>query len=134
MTIIRKLEMKAQALYRKQLVRGFCHLYIGQEACAVGVHAAMRPQDSIVGNYRIHGWAYLMTKDISCVLGELTGRKFGLSKGKGGSMHMYGDNLYGGQAIVGAQGPLGAGVALAHQYTKSGGVSITIYGDGAANQ
>ncbi|KOB75051.1 Pyruvate dehydrogenase E1 component subunit alpha [Operophtera brumata] len=102
----------------------------GQEAVAVGMRAAMRPADSVITAYRCHGWTYLMGVSVVGVLSELTGRRTGCSRGKGGSMHLYGRNFYGGNGIV----PLGAGVALAHKYTGDGGVNFALYGDGAANQ
>ncbi|XP_026475162.1 probable pyruvate dehydrogenase E1 component subunit alpha, mitochondrial [Ctenocephalides felis] len=134
MQMIRRMETAAGNLYKEKIVRGFCHLYSGQEACAVGMHSVMRKQDSIISAYRVHGWTYLMGVSPVGVLAELTGRKSGCARGKGGSMHMYAPNFYGGNGIVGAQVPLGAGVALAAQYNNTGGVCFTLYGDGAANQ
>ncbi|CAH0591558.1 unnamed protein product [Chrysodeixis includens] len=131
---IRRIETAAGNLYKEKIVRGFCHLYSGQEAVAVGMHAAMREVDSLITAYRCHGWTYLMGVSILGVLSELTGRRTGCSRGKGGSMHLYGRNFYGGNGIVGAQVPLGAGVALAHKYNGDGGVCFALYGDGAANQ
>lgn len=96
--------------------------------------AAMREQDAIISSYRIHGWTYLMGVTVASVLAELSGKKSGCSRGKGGSMHMYGKNFYGGNGIVGAQIPLGAGAALAAKYKGNGGVCLALYGDGAANQ
>nr|XP_018905908.1 PREDICTED: probable pyruvate dehydrogenase E1 component subunit alpha, mitochondrial isoform X1 [Bemisia tabaci]XP_018905910.1 PREDICTED: probable pyruvate dehydrogenase E1 component subunit alpha, mitochondrial isoform X3 [Bemisia tabaci] len=134
MNTIRRIETAAGNLYKEKIVRGFCHLYSGQEACAVGMRSAMRKQDSIISAYRVHGWTYLMGVPVLGVLAELTGRKSGCARGKGGSMHMYCKNFYGGNGIVGAQGPLGTGVAFASQYKEEGGVCFTLYGDGAANQ
>ncbi|CAH1407814.1 unnamed protein product [Nezara viridula] len=134
MMVIRSLEAAAGNLYEKKMIRGFCHLQTGQEACAVGIKAAMRPTDSLISGYRIHGWSYLMGLTLLEVIGELLGKQSGGSNGKGGSMHLYGKNFYGGNGIVGAQVPLGAGVALASKYQKTGGVCFTIYGDGAAMQ
>ncbi|SPP79020.1 pyruvate dehydrogenase E1 component subunit alpha, mitochondrial-like [Drosophila guanche] len=131
---VRLLESAASRLYKEQLVRGFCHLYMGQEACAVGIRAAMRSNDKLITGYRVHGWAYMMGVSARGVLGELTGRRSGCSGGKGGSMHMYGRNFYGGTGIVGDQVPLGAGVALTSKYLQDGGVCLALYGDGAANQ
>ncbi|XP_050741299.1 pyruvate dehydrogenase E1 component subunit alpha, mitochondrial-like [Drosophila biarmipes] len=131
---LRHLEMAASNLYKERLIRGFCHLYTGQEACAVGVRAAMGEQDKLISGYRIHGWAYMMGVSAQSVLAELTGRITGCSGGKGGSMHMYGKNFYGGTGIVGDQVPVGAGLAFAGKYLKDGAVSLAIYGDGAANQ
>lgn len=98
------------------------------------MHAAMRPVDSVITAYRAHGWTYIMGVDVIGVLAELTGRKSGCARGKGGSMHMYTKNFYGGNGIVGAQVPLGAGIAFANKYLNNGGVCIALYGDGAANQ
>lgn len=94
----------------------------------------MRPMDSIISAYRVHGWTYLMGVPVQGVLCELTGRKTGCARGKGGSMHMYAKNFYGGNGIVGAQIPLGAGIALANHYRGDGGVCLALYGDGASNQ
>lgn len=134
MQVIRRLETSAGNLYKEKIVRGFCHLYSGQEACAVGMKAAMRPQDNIISAYRVHGWTYLMGVTPKGVLSELTGKQGGCARGKGGSMHMYAPNFYGGNGIVGAQVPLGAGVALACQYKGNNGVCLALYGDGASNQ
>ncbi|XP_064546468.1 pyruvate dehydrogenase E1 component subunit alpha, mitochondrial-like [Drosophila montana] len=131
---IRRLEASAAQMYKDRLVRGFCHLYTGQEACAVGLCAALRPQDNLIAGYRIHGWAYLMGVTAAGVLAELTGRASGCAQGKGGSMHMYAPNFYGGNGIVGAQVSLGTGIALANKYRKNGAVCFALYGDGAANQ
>jgi len=134
MQLIRRMESAAGSLYKEKAVRGFCHLYSGQEAICVGVAAALRPQDSIITAYRDHGWAYVMGHTTTAVIAELTGRASGCSKGKGGSMHMYAPNFYGGNGIVGAQVPVGAGVALANKYLGNGGICLSFYGDGAANQ
>ncbi|XP_055715783.1 pyruvate dehydrogenase E1 component subunit alpha, mitochondrial-like isoform X1 [Phlebotomus papatasi] len=134
MQTIRRIETAAGNLYKEKIVRGFCHLYSGQEACAVGMRQAMRPMDSIISAYRVHGWTYLMGVPVQGVLCELTGRKTGCARGKGGSMHMYAKNFYGGNGIVGAQIPLGAGIALANHYRGDGGVCLALYGDGASNQ
>ncbi|RZF47977.1 hypothetical protein LSTR_LSTR016543 [Laodelphax striatellus] len=101
--LIRRLETSAGNLYKEKVVRGFCHLSSGQEAIAVGIRCMMREQDSIISGYRSHGWAYLMGVSPANVLCELTGRRSGCSRGKGGSMHMYASNFYGGNGIVGAQ-------------------------------
>ncbi|XP_017469682.1 PREDICTED: probable pyruvate dehydrogenase E1 component subunit alpha, mitochondrial isoform X2 [Rhagoletis zephyria] len=134
MQTIRRIETSAGNLYKEKIIRGFCHLYSGQEACAVGMKAAMREQDNIISAYRVHGWTYLMGVSPLGVLAELTGRQSGCALGKGGSMHMYAPNFYGGNGIVGAQVPLGTGVALACKYKGNGGVCLALYGDGAANQ
>ncbi|XP_013148948.1 PREDICTED: probable pyruvate dehydrogenase E1 component subunit alpha, mitochondrial [Papilio polytes] len=131
---LRRIETASGNLYKEKIIRGFCHLYSGQEAVAVGMRAAMRDVDSVITAYRCHGWTHLMGVSILGVLSELTGRRTGCSRGKGGSMHLYGKNFYGGNGIVGAQAPLGAGIALAHKYRADGGVCFTLYGDGAANQ
>lgn len=132
--MIRRMENAANSLYKEKIVRGFCHLYSGQEACAVGINAAMRDDDSVITAYRCHGWSYLMKVSPEKILSELTGRSDGIMRGKGGSMHMYSKNFYGGNGIVGAQVPLGAGVALAAQYKGIKAVCFAGYGDGAANQ
>ncbi|XP_050535895.1 probable pyruvate dehydrogenase E1 component subunit alpha, mitochondrial isoform X2 [Daktulosphaira vitifoliae] len=134
MQYIRRIETASGNLYKEKIIRGFCHLYSGQEACAVGMKAAFREQDSLISAYRVHGWTYLMGATPLEVLAELTGRKSGVVRGKGGSMHMYGRNFYGGNGIVGAQVPLGAGVAFAAKYLGTGGVCFALYGDGASNQ
>ncbi|XP_055847131.1 pyruvate dehydrogenase E1 component subunit alpha, mitochondrial-like [Episyrphus balteatus] len=131
---IRRIETSAGNLYKEKIIRGFCHLYSGQEACAVGMRAAMRDVDNIISAYRVHGWTYLMGVSPLGVLAELTGNQSGCARGKGGSMHMYAPNFYGGNGIVGAQVPLGAGVALACKYKGNGGMCLALYGDGAANQ
>lgn len=134
MLAIRRLEWAASELYKEKLIRGFCHLYTGQEACAVGMCAAMRPQDNLIAGYRIHGMAYLMGLTAQDVLAELLGRSSGCARGKGGSMHMYAPHFYGGNGIVGAQVALGTGIAWASRYQCSDGVCLACYGDGAANQ
>merc|ERR1712071_710972 len=134
MQTIRRMELKADQLYKQKVIRGFCHLYDGQEACAVGIEAACNKQDSIITSYRAHGWSLTRGSKPSAVLAELFGRELGVARGKGGSMHMYAKNFYGGNGIVGAQVPLGAGIAFAHKYKGDGGVNFSLYGDGAANQ
>ncbi|KAH8385186.1 hypothetical protein KR200_011861 [Drosophila serrata] len=134
MQTIRRLETAAGNLYKEKIIRGFCHLYSGQEACAVGMKAAMRDVDNIISAYRVHGWTYLMGVSPNGVLAELTGVQGGCARGKGGSMHMYSPNFYGGNGIVGAQVPLGTGVGLACKYKGNGGMCLALYGDGAANQ
>lgn len=134
LAVIRRIETASGNLYREKIIRGFCHLYSGQEAVAVGMRAAMREQDSVITAYRCHGWTHLMGASVAGVLCELTGRKTGVSRGKGGSMHLYAKNFYGGNGIVGAQSPLGAGIAFKHKYSGDGGVNFALYGDGAANQ
>jgi len=134
MQTIRRMETAAGNLYKEKAIRGFCHLYSGQEACAVGMRASMTDVDSIITAYRAHGWTYLMGVSPVGVLSELLGKKSGCARGKGGSMHMYSKNFFGGNGIVGAQVPLGAGIAFAHKYKGDGGMNIALYGDGAANQ
>jgi pyruvate dehydrogenase E1 component alpha subunit len=134
MRTIRVMETTAGNLYKAKIVRGFCHLYSGQEAIAVGMENAITRDDSIITAYRAHGWTYMRGISVHGVLAELTGRKTGCAFGKGGSMHMYTKNFYGGNGIVGAQVPLGAGIALAHKYKGDNNICISLYGDGAANQ
>ncbi|XP_049878818.1 probable pyruvate dehydrogenase E1 component subunit alpha, mitochondrial [Pectinophora gossypiella] len=134
MAYIRRMEAAASNLYKARKIAGFCHLYTGQEAVGTGIYAAMRKQDSVITSYRCHAWVYLMGDTVLSVLAELAGRAPGNVRGKGGSMHMYTRNFYGGNGIVGAQAPLGAGAAFAHKYLGDGGVNFALYGDGAANQ
>ncbi|VFU08002.1 pyruvate dehydrogenase (acetyl-transferring) E1 component subunit alpha [Methylocella tundrae] len=136
MLMIRRFEEKAGQLYGMGLIGGFCHLYIGQEAVVVGVMMAAKPGDQTITSYRDHGHMIACGMDPKGVLAELTGRRGGLSKGKGGSMHMFSKekNFYGGHGIVGAQVPLGTGLAFADRYRANGNVSYTYFGDGAANQ
>jgi len=134
MVTIRRLETAAANLYKEKAIRGFCHLCSGQEAVYSGIVAALRPQDTVITSYRAHGFTYAMGVSALGVLAELTGKKSGCVRGKGGSMHMYTKNFYGGNGIVGAQVPLGAGIAFAHKYKEDGGVNFSLYGDGAANQ
>lgn len=134
MVVCRRMEVMCGSMYKAKQIRGFCHLYIGQEAVAVGMCAALRKQDSVITAYRAHAWTYLMGVSVHGLIAELVGVKSGCSRGKGGSMHTYADNFYGGNGIVGAQVPLGAGIALAHQYRGDGGICLALYGDGACNQ
>jgi pyruvate dehydrogenase E1 component alpha subunit len=136
MLLIRRFEEKAGQLYGMGLIGGFCHLYIGQEAVVVGMMAAASKQDSVITSYRDHGHMLACDMDPKGVMAELTGRRGGYSKGKGGSMHMFSreKNFYGGHGIVGAQIPLGTGLAFAHQYKKDGGICHAYCGDGAINQ
>ena len=136
MLLIRRFEERAGQLYGMGLIGGFCHLYIGQEAIAVGMQSVKRPQDSIITGYRDHGHMLAAGMDPNEVMAELTGRAAGSAKGKGGSMHMFDTQagFYGGHGIVGAQAPLGTGLAFAHRYKRDDGVSFTYFGDGAANQ
>lgn len=134
MMTIRRMEAAANTLYKEKAVRGFCHLYTGQEAVATGIENAITKDDAVITAYRAHGWTYLRGVSPKGVLTELTGRSSGCAKGKGGSMHMYCKNFYGGNGIVGAQVPLGAGIALAQKYMDTKNVTFSLYGDGAANQ
>jgi len=137
MLLIRRFEEKAGQLYGLGLIGGFCHLYIGQEAVAVGLQSALdNGKDSVITGYRDHGHMLAYGLDPKVIMAELTGREAGISKGKGGSMHMFSTEhrFYGGHGIVGAQVPLGAGLAFAHKYREDGGVTLAYFGDGAANQ
>jgi len=134
MVTIRRLETAAANLYKEKAIRGFCHLCSGQEAVYSGIVSALRDQDTVITSYRAHGFTYAMGVSGLGVLAELTGKQSGCVRGKGGSMHMYTKNFYGGNGIVGAQVPLGAGIAFAHKYKGDGGVNFSLYGDGAANQ
>jgi pyruvate dehydrogenase E1 component alpha subunit len=136
MLLIRRFEERAGQLYGMGLIGGFCHLYIGQEAVAVGVQSVKQPGDEIITAYRDHGHMLACGMDPKSVMAELTGRATGASKGKGGSMHMFSvaEDFYGGHGIVGAQVSLGTGLALANKYKSNGKVSFTYLGDGAANQ
>ena len=137
MLLIRRFEERAGQLYGLGLIGGFCHLYIGQEAVAVGLQSAMIVgKDSVITGYRDHGHMLAYGIDPNLIMAELTGRAAGISKGKGGSMHMFSveHGFYGGHGIVGAQVALGTGLAFAHKYRGDGGVCLTYFGDGAANQ
>ncbi|KAK6187830.1 hypothetical protein SNE40_005767 [Patella caerulea] len=134
MQMIRRMETVAGNLYKSKIIRGFCHLYSGQEAICVGMEASINKKDAVITAYRAHGWTYIRGVSLVGVLAELTGRQSGCAQGKGGSMHMYNENFYGGNGIVGAQVPLGAGIAFALKYQKTDNICITLYGDGAANQ
>ena len=136
MLLIRRFEEKAGQLYGMGLIGGFCHLYIGQEAVVVGLEAAASEGDKRVTSYRDHGHMLACGMDPKGVMAELTGRIGGYSKGKGGSMHMFSKekHLYGGHGIVGAQVPIGAGLAFADKYLGNDRVTFTYFGDGAANQ
>ena len=134
MVIIRRMEMACDALYKAKKIRGFCHLSVGQEAIAVGIENAITKLDSIITSYRCHGFTFMRGASVKAVLAELMGRRAGVSYGKGGSMHLYAPGFYVGNGIVGAQVPLGAGLAFAHQYKNEDACSFTLYGDGASNQ
>ncbi|APF37519.1 pyruvate dehydrogenase (acetyl-transferring) E1 component subunit alpha [Chelatococcus daeguensis] len=136
MLLIRRFEEKAGQMYGMGLIGGFCHLYIGQEAVVVGMQMATKEGDQVITGYRDHGHMLACGMDSKGVMAELTGRRGGYSKGKGGSMHMFSKekHFYGGHGIVGAQVSLGTGIAFANRYRKNGNVCLTYFGDGAANQ
>ena len=132
---IRRFEERAAQLYGMGHIGGFCHLYIGQEAVVVGVLMTINKNDSVVTSYRDHGHMIARGLDPKKIMSELTGRSSGYSKGKGGSMHMFSkeNNFYGGHGIVGAQVPIGTGVAFTHKYIEDGNICRTYIGDGAMN-
>jgi pyruvate dehydrogenase E1 component alpha subunit len=136
MLLIRRFEERAGQMYGMGLIGGFCHLYIGQEAVVVGIQAALKEGDTTVTSYRDHGHMLACGMDPKGVMAELTGRRSGYSRGKGGSMHMFSreKNFFGGHGIVGAQVPIGTGIGFAHRYRANGLVSATYLGDGAINQ
>ena len=136
MLLIRRFEEKAGQLYGMGFIGGFCHLYIGQEAVVVGMQAVAKQGDQLITAYRDHGHMLACGMSARGVMAELTGRRNGLSKGKGGSMHMFSKekNFYGGHGIVGAQVSLGTGLAFANRYRGNDNVSMTYFGDGASNQ
>ncbi len=142
MNVIRRMEITADNEYKVRSIRGFCHLYDGQEAVAVGTEAALSRDDDWITSYRCHGVAYVRGLKVEQILGELMGRDIGCSRGKGGSMHLYHtkNNFWGGSGIVGGQVPVGVGTAFANWYRHGGkddkpmNVGVAFYGDGAANQ
>jgi pyruvate dehydrogenase E1 component alpha subunit len=136
MLLIRRFEEKTGQMYGTGLIRGFCHLYIGQEAIVVGMRMASKEGDQMITGYRDHGHMLACGMDPKGVMAELTGRRGGLSKGKGGSMHMFSKekHFYGGHGIVGSQVSLGTGIAFANHYRENGNVCLTYFGEGAANQ
>src|ERR1700735_5423095 len=136
MLLIRRFEEKAGQLYGMGAIGGFCHLYIGQEAIVVGMQMALKKGDQVITGYRDHGHMLATGMEAKGVMAELTGRHGGYSKGKGGSMHMFSKekNFFGGHGIVGAQVSLGTGLAFANRYRGNDFVSVTYFGDGAANQ
>ncbi len=136
MLTIRRFEEKAGQMYGMGLIGGFCHLYIGQEAVVVGIQMALQEGDQVITGYRDHGHMLATGMDPKGVMAELTGRTHGYSKGKGGSMHMFSveKGFYGGHGIVGAQVPLGTGLAFANHYRGNKSITVTYFGDGAANQ
>ncbi len=136
MLLIRRFEERAGQLYGMGIIAGFCHLYIGQEAVVVGMQATIGAKDSVITSYRDHGHMLACGMDPKGVMAELAGRKDGYSRGKGGSMHMFSRDkgFYGGHGIVGAQVPIGTGIAFAHKYSNDGGLCLCYLGDGAVNQ
>src|SRR3954447_6046336 len=136
MLLIRRFEEKAGQLYGMGLIGGFCHLYIGQEAVVVGMEAALKPGDQVITAYRDHGHMLATGMDPKGVMAELTGRRGGYSQGKGGSMHMFSraKQFFGAPGFVGAQVPIGAGLAFANKYRGNDHVCLTYFGEGAANQ
>jgi len=136
MLLIRRFEEKAGQMYGMGLIGGFCHLYIGQEAVVVGMQMSLKPGDEVITGYRDHGHMLACGMDAKGVMAELTGRTHGYSKGKGGSMHMFSaeKGFFGGHGIVAAQVPIGTGLAFANKYRGNDNVSLTYFGDGAANQ
>jgi pyruvate dehydrogenase E1 component alpha subunit len=136
MLLIRRFEEKAGQLYGMGLIGGFCHLYIGQEAVVVGMQHAITSDDAVITSYRDHGHMLACGMDPKGIMAELTGRSGGFSKGKGGSMHMFSTakHFYGGHGIVGAQVPIGTGIAFSHKYRGNKNVCLTYFGDGSANQ
>lgn len=136
MQLMRKFEEKAGQLYGQQKIRGFCHLYIGQEACAAGAFTALEKDDKWITAYRDHAHPLILGSDPKAVMAELFAKETGVSKGKGGSMHMFdkAHNFFGGHGIVGGQIPLGAGIAFAEKYNKTKNLCICFMGDGAVRQ
>lgn len=136
MLTIRRFEEKAGQLYGMGLIGGFCHLYIGQEAVVAGMQSCITPNDANITSYRDHAHMLACGMSSKGIMAELTGRIDGFSKGKGGSMHMFSTDkhFYGGHGIVGAQVPIGTGIAFAHKYRKNGALSLVYFGDGSVNQ
>ncbi|KZV85113.1 hypothetical protein EXIGLDRAFT_775873 [Exidia glandulosa HHB12029] len=135
MNAMRRMEMAADAMYKAKLIRGFCHLAIGQaRPVSVGLESAIAPEDQVITAYRCHPFAVLRGGTIKGVLAELLGRQDGMSHGKGGSMHIFTPTFFGGNGIVGAQVPVGAGLAFAAKYKGTKTAAFVLYGDGASNQ
>ncbi|KZT27287.1 mitochondrial pyruvate dehydrogenase E1 component beta subunit [Neolentinus lepideus HHB14362 ss-1] len=134
MSTMRRMEMAADALYKAKMIRGFCHLAIGQEAISVGLEHAITREDLVITAYRCHPFAVMRGGTIKGVISELLGRQAGMSNGKGGSMHIFTPNFFGGNGIVGAQVPVGAGLAFAAKYLEKPIATFSMYGDGASNQ
>jgi len=134
MQTVRRMEMAADALYKAKLIRGFCHLAIGQEAVSVGLERGITKDDRVITAYRCQPFAIMRGGTIKGVIGELLGRQIGMSHGKGGSMHIFTPSFFGGNGIVGAQVPVGAGVSFAQKYMGQKNCTFALYGDGASNQ
>jgi len=136
MLLVRKFEERASQLYMQQKFRGFCHLYIGQEAVAMGIESAINPDDHVITAYRDHGGALIRGVSANACMAELYGKATGCSSGKGGSMHFFSKehNFVGGHGIVGGQIPLGAGLAFAEKYNETGRLAVCLMGDGATRQ
>lgn len=136
LNIMRKMEVSCDVLYKAKKIRGFCHLYIGQEAIAEGMEAALTFDDPLIGAYRVHCQSYKRGYSVRQIVSEMFGKGNGATKGKGGSMHYYkkATNYYGGNGIVGAQVPVGVGLAFALRYKEKKNVASIMFGDGAANQ
>lgn len=136
MVLQRKFEERTGQLYGQQKIKGFCHLYIGQEACSSGARSALRDGDKYITAYRDHGIPLALGSDPKTIMAEMYGKATGISKGKGGSMHIFDKSVgfAGGHGIVGAQIPMGAGLAFAEKYKKTGNLSVTYFGDGAVRQ
>ena len=134
MRINRQLEMSADCLYSERKIRGFCHFSIGQEAIAVGIEHSITKDDKVITAYRCHGNILMRGASVRQIIGEVLGRRGGMAYGQGGSVHMYYKNFFGGNGIVGAQVPVGAGIAFAQQCSSTNNITINLYGDGAANQ
>ncbi|KAJ9216536.1 hypothetical protein DTO166G4_1752 [Paecilomyces variotii] len=134
MVATRRMELAADRLYKEKKIRGFCHLSTGQEAVSTGIEHGIDRDDKVITAYRCHGYALMRGATVKSIIGELLGRREGIAYGKGGSMHMFTHNFFGGNGIVGAQVPVGAGLAFAQQYNEEKSTSIVLYGDGASNQ
>ncbi|KAJ3212592.1 alpha subunit of pyruvate dehydrogenase [Clydaea vesicula] len=134
MMLIRRLELACDQLYKAKLIRGFCHLSTGQEALAAGMEAAIDKEDAVITAYRCHGFTLIRGVPAKKIIAELMGKVEGVSKGKGGSMHLFAHQFFGGNGIVGAQVPIGAGVAFTQKYCNKKNMTFVLYGDGAANQ
>jgi pyruvate dehydrogenase E1 component alpha subunit len=128
------MELTADRLYKEQKIRGFCHLSTGQEAVAVGIEHGITKQDLLITAYRSHGFTLMRGAAMKSIFGELLGKQEGISYGKGGSMHMFLKGFFGGNGIVGASVPVGAGIGFAQQYNEEKNITVNLFGDGAANQ